>query len=155
MQIDAPVIMKAIVFVFILLSPFVDYSYLSWAHSVPAKMILLFAIVAASFYDLQLAILMTLAFLLLNIHLNREVVFGRRGPVPISTVAAPIEHFAAADVVSEFPDACDARAEDRDRISRDLYDLYIDAKIKPYEEYIRHLSDPSKLADAADSAMLQ
>lgn len=152
MRIDGWIVAKAVVFVYILLSPFVDHSRLTWANSVPAKIAMLACIVAASFFDLQLAILSTLAFLLLIIHLNRDAVFGAR--------AAQREHFSsraplAPDTVSEFPDRCDSRQpEDRDRISRDLYDLYIDPKIKPYEEYIRKLSDPDKLGLAAESAVL-
>lgn len=154
MRIDAWIVAKAIVFAYILISPFVDHSYLSWANTVPSKIAMLACIVAASFYDLQLAILATLAFLLLNIHMNRDAVFGARATEP------PREHFSAKmpvapDTVTEFPDRCDSRQpEDRDRISRDLHDLYIDPKIKPYEEYIRKLSDADKLSLAADSATL-
>lgn len=159
---------KIAFFVYILLSPFVNHKPVSFLNSLPAKILLLVIIVGASFVDLQLAIIMTLAFLILIINLNKEIIFGvKNKAVP----AAPgiSEHFAVglpreflasdtrepgADTMTAFPDRCDASKGDRERVSKDLYDLYIDPKIKPYEMYIKALSHPEAIENAAESAVV-
>jgi len=40
------------------------------------------------------------------------------------------------------------------RANINLYDLYIDPKIKPYEAYIRQLSNPLDIENAANSVMI-
>lgn len=150
MKIDPLTVAKAAVFLYIVVSPFIDYSKASFANQLTFKIAGLLLIVAASFYDLQLAILLTVAFLILHIHLNRDLFLG---------AYKRQEHFSAVpvtgDTIYEFPDACDAKIDDdRNRISMDLFNLYIDPKVKPYEEYIRKLSSPEKIDDAAESMML-
>lgn len=160
---------KVAFFVYILLSPFVDHRAVAFLNALPAKILLLAIIVGASFVDLQLAIIMTLAFLILIINLNKEAIFGiRNAGVPTVGIS---EHFAVnlptpgrdaiasdtrdppeSDTMTAFPDRCDAFNGDRERVSKDLYDLYIDPKIKPYEMYIKALSHPDAIENAADSA---
>ena len=168
----ALLVAKIAFFVYIVLSPFINHKPISFLNTLPAKILLLIIIVGVSFVDLQLAIIMTLAFLIPIINLNKEAIFGIKhapmGPPGLSehfSVGLPREALASdtrtppyTDTMSEFPDSkadrCDAYKPEREKISNDLYDLYIDPKIKPYEMYIRALSHPDALNNAAESAVL-
>lgn len=165
---------KIAFFVYIVLSPFINHKPIAFLNSLLAKITLLVIIVGVSFVDLQLAIVMTLAFLILIINLNKEVIFGIKSAPTMYPGTGLSEHFAVGlprevlasdtrtppytDTMSEFPDSttdrCDALKANRDQVSKDLYDLYIDPKIKPYEMYIRALSHPDALDNAAESAVL-
>lgn len=158
MEVDKKVLNAAKVafFIYIVLSPFIPYKPIEFMNHTLFKVLFLILIVITSFVDLQLAIIMTLAFLILIINLNRDVVFGvKHKPPPVS------EHFAVnlplidpkTETAVNFPDRCDNFEEDRNRISQDLYDLYIDPKIKPYEEYIRALSNPQLIEQASEGAL--
>lgn len=162
---------KIAFFVYIVLSPFINHAPISFLNTLVAKILLLAIIVGASFADLQLAIVMTLAFLILIINLNKEAIFGIKN-TPGSQMPSMSEHFSVglprealapdskkfepptSNNVTTFPDQCDSFKEDREKISKDLYDLYIDPKIKPYEMYIKALSNPESVENAGESAVL-
>lgn len=66
-------IAKVIVFVYIISSPFIDHQkYLSHMDTMLAKIIMLVLIVTVSFYDFQLAILLTIALFVMIINFNKE-----------------------------------------------------------------------------------
>lgn len=160
MDVDKHVLTAAKVafFIYIILSPFIDHKYISFLNTTFAKVILLVLIVVVSFVDLQLAIIMTLAFLVLIVNLNKDVIFGVKktsAPMPQMPLS---EHFLEetkkADTIYEFPQKCNIGEVKRDQISTDLYDLYLDPKIKPYEAYIRALSTPSAIEEASESKII-
>jgi hypothetical protein len=66
-------IAKAIVFLYILASPFIDHhKYLSHMDNILAKLVMLILIITVSFYDFQLAILLTIALFVMIINFNKE-----------------------------------------------------------------------------------
>lgn len=69
---DPMSIVKIILLVFIIISPFLDFKSIMWANSTPIKIFLLVGIVLFSFVDLQASILAMIAFLCLIINLNKE-----------------------------------------------------------------------------------
>jgi energy-coupling factor transporter transmembrane protein EcfT len=144
-------IIKIILLIYIIISPFLDYKYFTIANTFAFKLILIIVIAAVSFIDLQLAILLTLAFLILVINLNVP-----KSPLTPSTPLAPrfplSENFAVGlpqQTISEFPDKCNTQPFDDDNINTDMYNIYIDPKIKPYENYIKQLSSPDLIEKAS------
>ena len=152
--------LKVIVFLYIIISPFFNYSYVSFLNTLFAKVLLLALIVVASFIDLQLAVLLTLAFLILIINLNKTHIFGvqkSKGSSPSMSehfaTGLPIEVIQSNDNITNFPDddmQCSSEIE-KEKISNDLFGLYIDPKIKPYEMYIKQLSSPDKIENASNA----
>jgi len=129
---------KLLVFSYIVLSPFINYKYISFLNTILAKMLFIIIIVGVTFYDLQLAILLTLALLVLVINLNSTRLPKKEHFVPIMTP------------ISEFPQENCATAETAvsEPVSNHLYNLYVDPKIKPYEEYVMQLSPPESVESA-------
>lgn len=175
---------KVVFFLYILLSPFINYKYLAFMNQIGWKVILLVIIVAATFVDLQLSIIMTLAFLILMIHLNKDVIFGSAEMRENFSIGLPVAELqrikdVPGGTISDFPDKCGVEFEQSnggngevsgrgigssgngegtanpiERANINLYDLYIDSKIKPYEAYIRQLSNPIDIENAANSVMI-
>lgn len=159
---------KIAFFIYIVLSPFINYKYLAFMNQIGWKVLLLVIIVAATFVDLQLSIIMTLAFLILMIHLNKDVIFGgalggMRENFSIGLPVAELQRIkdVPGGTISDFPDKCGVEFEQSnsgsgsentiERANINLYDLYIDPKIKPYEAYIRQLSNPLDIENAANA----
>ena len=80
---DPLLIIKLLVLSYILISPFVSHASLLPFASTPVKILLLVMIVVVSFVDLQLAILLMIAFLVMIVNLNKDEV------VRLQTVSMP------------------------------------------------------------------
>lgn len=140
---------KIIIFSYIVISPFISYKYLSFLNTIAAKISIILLIIGTTFLDIQLAIILTLAFLILVINLNKSTIepyiqklqSSSERMVPIKTASSP--------VISEFPDKCDDIVIEKEQINKDMYDIYIDPKIKAYDAYIRMLSSPNMIEDAS------
>jgi hypothetical protein len=152
-------ILKIAFFIYIVLSPFINYKYLTYLNNICIKVILLVIIVTVSFIDLQLAIIMTLAFLILIINMNSSLIFGQK--TETFSVGLPVAEIKRIETlpsqtIYEFPDKCDSPQTlnpDKQTQNKNLYDLYIDSKIKPYEAYIRQLSNPIDIENAANAML--
>lgn len=161
--------LKIAVFAYIVLSPFLDHRNVMFLNSVGSKIFIILLIVVASFIDLQLAILMTLGLLVIVINLNKDTIFKKSVAKEHFSVNMPVavpvaEPFATQDstpeakmpvqqTIHQFPDTCEhVQTLPREMMSDNLYSLYIDPKIKPYENYIRMLSSPEMVENASNGA---
>lgn len=150
--------LKISVFAYIILSPFLNHASVMFLNSVGAKIFIIILIVVASFVDLQLAILMTLGLLVLVINLNKDTIFKsvvkrEHFSVNMPIIEQPKATPAVEDTIHKFPDSCDhVQTLPREAMSEDMYNLYIDPKIKPYENYIRMISSPELLENASNAA---
>ena len=70
---DTLIVLKIIILGYIVLSPFLSYKYMTFVNATPIKILILLLIVLVSFIDLQLAVLLMIAFLILLVNLNKEV----------------------------------------------------------------------------------
>jgi hypothetical protein len=70
-QYDVLLFFKLLIFGYIIISPFINNSWLKFINYTPIKIIILIIIILLSFIDLQLAILVTIAFLVILINLNK------------------------------------------------------------------------------------
>lgn len=94
---------KAIVFLYIILSPFIDHQkYLSHMDNLLAKVVMLILIVSVSFYDFQLAILLTIALFVMIINFNKEQI-NKIFSVPPKTASIPSTPYVIAQESIEKP----------------------------------------------------
>jgi len=75
-QEDVLLFFKIFIFAYIVISPFINNSWLNFINYTPIKIILLIIIVLLSFIDLQLAVLSMIAFLIILVNLNKEEIIA-------------------------------------------------------------------------------
>jgi len=71
-QEDVLLFFKLFIFGYIIISPFINNSWLKFMNYTPIKIVILITIVLLSFIDLQLGVLSMVAFLVILINLNKE-----------------------------------------------------------------------------------
>lgn len=175
-------IIKVTVFFYIIISPLIDHrKYVPFMESYIFKVILLLLILATTFVDFQLALLLTIALFIIIINFSRynveEVITKtnelRKVPLyvkqneiikpetipnqsikPIRSPIVPknddmeeqIEVSYPDGNMYDFPDAsCNTKDFDNSQISDNLLTYYLDEKTKPYEIYIRMLTNAENL----------
>lgn len=154
---NAILAIKVLLIFFFLVSPFIPYQKVDFLNSIVFKVLILVAIVAVCFFDFQLAILLTLAFIILIINLNTNMI----------TKAVANDHFTnfknfVDGLQQQLPvedpitaaDNVQCTNPERNNMNDDLVHHYIDPKIKPYEVFINMLSDPKALNDAQNAYVL-
>ncbi len=72
---DTLLVVKIMILVYIVLSPFISYTYMRFFNYTAVKIAILILIILVSFVDLQLAVLLMIAFLILLVNLNKENIF--------------------------------------------------------------------------------
>lgn len=188
-MVDALLVAKIVLISFIVISPLLSYKAVTFLDITGIKIMILISIVLISFIDLELAILSTIAFLVLLINLYninckalRQIheqkvvpaeskvfkavvaeVGSEMSQIPPSAensvpfVATELAQIiptpsGTKNIITEYqtvmtmPKAyCSASTELYDIVSDNLYEHNIDAKIKPYEAYIKQLSPNESL----------
>ncbi len=121
-KMDSLTIIKFVLLLIIVTIPFVDYKkYLMWFDTLVVKIMMLMVIAATSFYNIEVAILMTILFFLLLINGNVQAI-------------KKVEPF----IITDFPqNDCGINPK-----KEDLIDYYVDDKLKPYENYIKQIGLP-------------
>lgn len=122
-------IFKVILFVFVILSPVISYKAVATLNNIYFKISMLAFVVALCFIDFQLGIIAMIAFMILVINLNQKVFDG------FEVQAAEPLNFACEQPV-------------QNNISNDLFNLFIDDKIKPYEVYVKMMTNETALDKA-------
>lgn len=174
---------KIFVFAFIITSPFYNVGEVFFfLNNVYFKIILLLITVSVSFIDLQLAIIMAIAFFIIVINFNNTKPNIKVKPIDViphspavsveplpssiayevpSVQAQPYEIEAAAkdddnimQTMYEFPKAeCNVPKEANDAYVNDsISGYYLDDKIKPYEEFISQLTSKELLDSVSNGA---
>ena len=129
---------KLIILALIVLLPFVDYSLISAFDYTVVKVVFLIAIAGLSFYDMQIAVLLTVLFFVLIISSNAAL---------FEKAKSKKEPF----IMTEFP-AAECPVEIKNTQNENMMSHYLDDKIKPYESYVKMLSDPEHVDNAAGIA---
>ena len=179
MTVDAMLVIKLVVFVFIVTSPFYDGAKVfAFAKNDLVKFLLLLVVIGLAFVDLQLAILAAIAFFIILIYTLPTVVTAKELPRPQPMYTAPL--LAPAPVIQEdpeedqpdfieviqrdvpqtmydFPDArCSVPVEANDAyVNESINNHYLDEKIKPYEQYIAQLTNEEFLESVSNAAYLR
>lgn len=152
---------KIAVFLYICASPFLPvYDFM---NSVIFKVLILILIVGCSFVDIQLSILLTIAFLIImiNIFRNKKEIYKKQNESfstpeviynnpEMSTVATP----PFFETIVKLPGAqCNDMRQFSEQINNDLFDIYIDEKVKPYESTIKKMTSPTHLDIAQNNEL--
>ncbi len=160
------IIVKFILLALIVTVPFVPYrKYLSFFDATVAKVIMLLIIAAASFYNMELAILLTILFflMLISAHITTikkisTFVAHPSPPAPVPTFSLPSisspsddtkEHF----IMSDFPDnECHITKETLQ--PSNPFAHFVDDKIKPYENYIHLIASQEHIEAASKGGVI-
>lgn len=148
--------LKVLLFVYILMSPFVPVS--KSLDNVWFKVFVLVGIVLATFADIQLGVVLTIAFLVFMINVNKGSMkkktesFSVDEPIYNSPEMKEVVQPPFFETMVKLPNAqCNDMTYYRDQISNDLFEVYIDEKVKPYEEFIRKMTSPEQLEMAQNN----
>lgn len=176
-------IVKILILVYIVISPMINHRYLVFINDTSVKVLMLISIVLISFIDLQLAILVTVAFLIMLINVyklqfgpikrksptvtseeqkkkvlpevRQEVMVQHEAVLPESS--RYLEGFREDDVnqtISTFPEPyCPGVGQEVQDISQHMFSISTDERAKPYEEFIRQLSPEEGLKAAQDNSI--
>ena len=143
MTVDAMLVIKLVVFVFIVTSPFYDGAKaFAFAKNDLVKFLLLLVVIALAFVDLQLAILAAIAFFIILIYTLPTVVTAKElPPQPRYTAPASIIHQEEPEEDSEEdqPDFIEVIQRD---VPQTMYDFPDTRCSVPVEAYLRPEAAP-------------
>lgn len=147
--------LKIILFMFILLSPLVNFQkHLSFMNSTVVKILLILVICIVCFIDFQLAILATIAFLILVISLNKNLStmitkdsFMNNTP-PSRNLLDDQFSPPMQTPKSNGNLVCGTHEVTSGQMNKEMLSHFIDDKIKPYDVFISMMTDEKALARA-------
>lgn len=136
------------------------YIFQPWFNNT-GKIAIIAIIIGCSFIDLQLAIILTIAFLILIISFSKKNEFSNQNfensatfpAKPYHTIKSVPGKFEPDRVVSsELPRViCDVTPYDPEAINDKIYEYSRDPKFDDYDEFIRMLSSPDQIQSAQDN----
>lgn len=163
---------KVLVFLYILSAPFIDHhKYLGDLNNIAFQIVIVVLIAISAFIDFQLAIILTLALFIMIIMFNYKrpptpvsitavapltpppvIVTSPSGPEPFTQTQqeafAPIQPYEN-DIMHNFPDAkCNTKPFEDIQLSENMFGYFIDPKVKPYEVYLRMITNEDNLQKA-------
>lgn len=152
---------KIVLFVFIITSPVINFKHLALFDLVYVKMLLLAVIIGFAFIDFQLALIATIAFMILVINLNNNILMSVKDNFQENFQYTPLKARGNApddsdlDRQFQLPATVPKEIDQTQNIvctnpvrrdmNTSLFGMYIDEKIKPYEVFIQMMTDEDKL----------
>lgn len=129
----------------IFVSLFIDYSRII-PNSNILKILFLLIIIAMSFYDIKLSILLTVLFFVIIIKLNKNVINTKKEDFNMNISDYPQvynEKYLVAKPQKN-NESC-VYYDNKTDISTKQQDFFLDEKTKPYEEYIKKIINHDSL----------
>lgn len=132
-------VLKVLIFLYIIASPFINPKNLSLLNTIPIKLIILILIVISAFYDFQLAILITIGFFVLIINFNRQqfsTLLQSESPVKLAVI--PMQMQVASETLPRkvLPEITEQKPTDNLLVARTPLAIQmqdnINATIAPY-----------------------
>ena len=147
-------IIKIILFVFIAISPVLNFKSLLFLNNTFVKILLLTCIIILCFIDFQLGLIATIAFLILIINLNNNILMSSQRKVDSfidgenslldkqfeKPVSIPVDIDTTQNIVCV--------NNKKNDINNDLMNIYVDEKIKPYDVFIQMMTNDVALQKA-------
>lgn len=153
-------VMKLVLFAFIILSPVIDFKNIQGMNNLIIKILLLAIIIGMCFVDFQLALIATIAFLILIINLNNNILnmsYNKQQIDNFYNGASPLDsHFSPPIQIPKDVDQTQniiCQNSSKSDINKDIISHYIDDKIKPYEVFISMMTDKTALEKAQGADM--
>lgn len=161
--IDMLIVLKLLLFLFIVLSPVMDLStHLSFLNHTFSKILMLALICIMCFIDFQLAIIATIAFLVLMINLNKNISKMNNHEIRDAYTNSVVDktyldmQFAQPsqnlDIDATKNIVCNNQ-KPQNEINQDIMSRYIDDKIKPYDMFIKMMTTEDALDKAQGSKL--
>jgi hypothetical protein len=125
------------------------------------KIVFLFAILAALYYDLHSGILLTILFLMLLIQFNTttldaiDAIKNKRMELFLASMPSEYERHEKDETITQNHKVVECDNEKKNEISNDIFDYSVDTKVKPYEVFVKMLTTKDHLDNASNSAFLQ
>lgn len=163
-ELNPLLIAKVVVFISILVSPFINYTSLYFLDNLFIKAIFIIIIVYFCFIDFQLAILSTIALMILIINLNNNMlVLSNNKPKPeMFGPEETLDSYFPKPMAQQHKDSnTDAESvgthnlscnmSEQNDINDDMLSFFIDEKIKQYDIYISMMTNKDNLEKAQGS----
>lgn len=160
---DIAFMLKVVCIILIAMSPFLPYASLPFLNNIVFKIACLFLILGVCFYDFQLALLITILFMLMVLNMNQVVltkvkpelfsenlkqntqrVIPNDDPIPNEQ---PLPNREESPILSNDLNLVCSSSIDND-INEDMMTYYIDEKIKPYDVFIKMMTNDDALRAA-------
>jgi len=154
-------IVKLVLLALIVTVPFIDYTrYLKVFDITIVKVMMLLLIAGVSFYNMETAILLTILFFLILINSNTETIkkvshfYATKGaPFVLQGRAGDATTQQENFVMTQFPDN-DCKITKETLEPANPISFFVDDKIKPYENYIKLITDEANLVAASNGKVL-
>jgi len=149
-------VVKLVLLALIVTVPFIDYNkYLKVFDATLVKVMMLLLIAGVSFYNMEAAILLTILFFLILINGNTETI--KHISHFYATKGAPLWEGQAAEpetfIMTQFPDN-DCKITKQTLEPANPFGFFVDDKIKPYENFIKMITDEKNLEAASNGKVL-
>jgi len=167
-------VIKVLLFLFIIIAPALDFTKVKFMDSIIIKICILILIIAACFVDFQLAIILTIAFFILLININYDLLrmsFNKK-----ENFSAAAEYNQAFNKLTPsqclprqnlvlHPDVvhtsivpenweCKGKEPMQYNTNNDLFNHYIDDKIKQYDVFLNMITSEEHLNNACQAAII-
>jgi len=148
---------KIIVFIYIIISPLLNHKkYIPVMNTQPAKIIIVTMIAIVGFFDLQLSILLSIGLFVMIINFNKDKIsisnFTPNQPTNKEKKEKDKPSYIG-ETIHNFPTNCNITSFEDTKISEDLMSHFIDERTKPYETYIRQLTNENFLIDVQNNVI--
>lgn len=154
--------LKVVVVLVLLAFPFIPSTTLTTFDTMGVKILFLLLIVVTCFIDFQLSLLLTIAFLLFVIHANSaslSKIQSKKQQIKDTFVNTNKPSEATNQLQTYFVQPQVPHVKDHTKnivctppklndINKDLLNIYVDEKIKPYEVYVAMMTNEEQLAKA-------
>ena len=168
-------ICKILVFLYIITSPLINQNkYIPFMNTLVAKILFLILIIVTGFIDIQLSILLAIALFVMIINFNKDKILKvnqeshihKSVSIPIlsenKNIQQRVDKVDKPDVIPyvndtmyDFPnEICNTQPFEDTSINTDLMSHYIDSKTKPYESYIRQMTNSECLNSVQTNELL-
>lgn len=123
------------------------------------KIVLLVGVLVVLYYDLHTGILLTVAFLMVMIHLNAisiQNIQSKKLEMFLASLPAEFDkNEKEGELGVEIKKSYECGNEKKDTLSADIFDYSVDPKVKPYEVFVKMMTTKDQLDSASNGAFLQ
>lgn len=148
---------KIVLFVFIAISPVLNFKVLSFLNNTFIKILLLTCIIILCFIDFQLGLIATIAFLIIIINLNNNILMSTQRRIDSFIDGEKSSLDKQFEKPVNFPVDIDTTQNivcgdnKKNDMNSDLMNIYVDEKIKPYDVFIHMMTNDAALQKAQGS----
>lgn len=134
---------KLILFAYVVISPFFDHTFLTFLDNIVFRLCSIIAVIVVCFLDLQLGILALIAFLVFIVNVHRAKLLNKPKESFGVLKLSPQDVIPTEEPIVALPTCCGS--ENKSAINQDMLDLFIDPKLKPYDDFVKQITNLDSL----------